>query len=286
MIVLGLDLEGMNVDITKGPQPEDRITEIGAVLWDWDESIPVKIYSELIDEPGRLPIHEEVVEINGITDELLAKWGSKLIAKELTTLSELIDSADVIMAHNGTDYDYQMLKMCYARYGVYFQPKVWVDSCWDIEYPRKMKSKALAALEHSHGFINPFPHRAVTDVMSMLKVASNYDLYKALTICHSNSIEIRASWPFPTNKEPNFLERKQRFEEIKSIAKKEKFYWNPDDKVWAKEIRESKKTEFLQTTNLPMNGEITMEYKDIGKPDWVTDYFVVNNQLPNYCCPF
>ena len=32
------------------------------------------------------------------------------------------------------------------------------------------------ALEHYHGFLNPFPHRAVTDVMSMLKIASQYDL--------------------------------------------------------------------------------------------------------------
>jgi DNA polymerase III subunit epsilon len=286
MIVLGIDLEGVNLDISGGPQLGDRITEIGAVLWDWEEKLPLKIYSELIDEPGRPIICEELVEINGISDGLLTKWGSKLIAEELTTLSTLINQADIIMAHNGTSYDYPMLKMCYARYGMHLPPKVWVDSCWDIQYPRRIKSKALSSLEHSHGFINPFPHRAVTDVLSMLRVASNYDLRKALEICHSNSIEVRASWPFPNNKESNFQQRKQRFEEIKTIAKKEKFFWNPDDKVWAKEIRESEKDIFLQTTSLPMNGEITIEYKEIGRPDWVIDYFVSNHQLPDYCCPF
>ena len=46
MRVLGLDLEGMNVDIKKGVNTKlDRITEIGAVLWDWEKKQPLKMFS-------------------------------------------------------------------------------------------------------------------------------------------------------------------------------------------------------------------------------------------------
>lgn len=77
-LILGIDLEGMNRDLQfSGVDVKtDRVIEIGAVLWDWQEGQPVKILSELVNEVDHLPISEEVEMITGINDQLLEKWGS------------------------------------------------------------------------------------------------------------------------------------------------------------------------------------------------------------------
>ena len=66
-LVLGLDLEGINQDLSgKGVDVStDRVIEIGAVLMDWNSFQPVKILSELIDEVDRLEISAEVEELTG-----------------------------------------------------------------------------------------------------------------------------------------------------------------------------------------------------------------------------
>ncbi|MCR9204687.1 MAG: 3'-5' exonuclease, partial [Halobacteriovoraceae bacterium] len=177
VLVLGIDLEGMNKDlIMSGVDTSvDRVIEVGAVLWDWNHSQPVKIISELINEVDHLPISEEVEDITGIDDPMLEKWGAKgtKIHEILTSLAELMETSDYIMAHNGSGYDYPMLNAMFKRYDMQMPEKVWIDSMTDIEYPKKFQGRSLALLEHAHGFVNPFPHRAVTDVLSMLKVASN-----------------------------------------------------------------------------------------------------------------
>ena len=51
-LILGIDLEGMNEDLVfSGVNTKvDRVTEVGAVLWDFDAKKPLQIMSELIDE--------------------------------------------------------------------------------------------------------------------------------------------------------------------------------------------------------------------------------------------
>ncbi len=79
MLILGIDLEGINENLVeKGVNLNvDRVTEIGAVLWDTRINQPIKVYSELIDEADRLPLTEEVIELTGIDEILLRDWGLK-----------------------------------------------------------------------------------------------------------------------------------------------------------------------------------------------------------------
>lgn len=235
--VLGIDLEGMNKDLIHSgvDVSVDRVIEIGAVLWDWGHSQPVKIISELINEVDHLPISQEVEDITGINDSMLESWGAKglEIHEILKNLSELMKKTDYIMAHNGGGYDYPMLKAMFKRYDMEMPEKVWIDTMTDIEYPSKLQGRSLALLEHGHGFVNPFPHRAVTDVLSMLKVASQYSLTRMGKMARSPMVTITAALKAPNWKDPAAV---KEFNEIKNKVAKSRFRWNPSDKEWTKEV--------------------------------------------------
>lgn len=236
-LILGIDTEGMNRDLQNSgvDTSTDRIIEIGAVLWDWELQTPVKFFSELIDEPDRLPISREVAEITGITDTTLERYAHKgqSIHEVLERFNKLIDEADYLMAHNGTSYDIPMLSAMFKRYGMTMNSKTWIDSFTDIEFPSKIKSKSMAMLEHSHGFINPFPHRAVTDVLSMLKVATQYELERMIRLAESPMVTIMAEL-----KAPNWKNKEEvdKFNVIKNKVAKSRFKWNPSQKIWYKDV--------------------------------------------------
>ncbi len=237
-LVLGIDLEGMNEDLVfSGVNTKvDRITEIGAVLWDFQAKKPLQMMSELIHEKDCLPITPEIEELTGITDQMLKDWGLKEDHTKafLRNLAGYMKRADYLMAHNGTNYDLPMLKAMFERYDIPWPEKLWIDTMVDIEYPRTIQMRSMWALEHAHGFINPFPHRAITDVLAMLKIASHYDLERMVAMAKSPVVTLVAKLRAPNWK--NSAEVKA-FNKTKNKVAKSKFKWNPQDKLWTKDVQ-------------------------------------------------
>lgn len=236
-LVLGVDLEGVNVDLADGgvDRERDRVMEIGAVLWDAGRRQPVRFFSHLIDEEGRPPITAELTELTGIDDGMLARWGlsGERLKGALGELAGLMGEADHLMAHSGTRYDLPMLGALYERHGLRMPEKTWIDSSQDIEYPRAVKGRGLAALEHAHGFVNPFPHRAVTDVLSMLRVASGYPLERMVRLARSPKVRVVAKFGPPDWKDPESV---RKFNAVKRRVSRARFQWNPDRRVWSKDV--------------------------------------------------
>ena len=236
-LILGIDLEGVNANLVdRGLCLEtDRVIEIGAVLWDVDRKGPVQLYSHLIDEKDRSVIDDDLRELTGIDDTMLADWGLKGsgIGEKLRELAALMEKANYLMAHNAHGYDLPMLKALYERHSLEMPSKIWIDSSQDIEFPRSIKHKSLSHLEYAHGFINPFPHRALTDVLSMLKIASQYPLDRMVELAKSPRVTIIAKF-----RPPNWQDREevQRFNVIKNKVSRAKFRWNPEKRVWSKDI--------------------------------------------------
>ena len=206
-LILGIDLEGIHQDLIHSGInfKVDRTIEIGAVLWDWHHGQPVKIFSELMDENDRLPISSDIEELTGISDSLLALYGNKgeAITQKLHQLGEMMEQAHYLMAHNAKGYDSPMLKSLFRRYSLSMPSKTWIDTQTDIEYPKKIRTHSLAMLEHAHGFINPFPHRAVTDTLSMLKVAYSYDLDRMVQLAQSPMVTVIAQLKAPNWQDPH-----------------------------------------------------------------------------------
>lgn len=211
-LVLGVDVE------TTGLDPKsDEVIELGYALWDWGKRKPIVCGSFLM-QPSR-PLTEEIKLVTGIEDgdfdfqsEYRLSWEKFL---------EVEKHADYLMAHNAT-FDKAFVEKSLSSLEMRPVNKTWIDTLVDIEFDKqKSKYKNLTYLAATHGFVNPFPHRALFDVLSMLKIASNYDLGPMALSAVSPMITVHALVDFNGRDE----------------AKKAGFIWNPNDKKWEMKIK-------------------------------------------------
>jgi DNA polymerase-3 subunit epsilon len=196
MLICGIDFETTGLNI-----PTIGVTEVGLVLWDTDLQAPVKLFGTLV-EPGSYAIWEgateftqAAVDVNGITPEICNKYGME-DEKALKYVLSWYGSADVACAHNGNTFDRPLLDKWAERYGLDSQKnKVWIDTMIDIVRPKKMHGR-LTYMAADHGFLNPFPHRAMFDVMTMLTILNKHNLEPVLELAKSPTRVLKALVPF------------------------------------------------------------------------------------------
>lgn len=214
-IICGFDLE------TTGLSPEtDTVTEVGAVLWDTETNSPVKFFNKLIAIDR--PVPDLIVKLTGITDTLLAEHGEDA-TKVWTEFEEFIKPAELFMAHNAP-FDRGFVQNIIPAMA---DPKLWIDSIVDVEYPEHIKTRSLTHLAAEHGFLNPFSHRALTDVLTMLEVVSNYDWNEVIANAKTPNVTMRAMVTFNDNQK----------------AKTAGYRWDSDRKFWIKSIKETRTNE-------------------------------------------
>lgn len=235
MKILALDFE------TSWAEPVNpqvmRITEIGAVLMDWGTKTPLELLSVMINDHEIPPSPKELVELTGITDEMRLIYGEKK-PLALLKLHELMGKADFILAHNGNAFDKPILQAEFERV-VYTMPdKVWIDSKTDIPYPKSIKTTKLSYLAAEHGFANPFQHRAIFDVLTMIKIVSHYDINEIIELAKQETVQVVASVSF----------------QEKHLASGRGYYWNRDEKLWCKDLKVSKAE--LERTEAPFPTQI------------------------------
>jgi DNA polymerase-3 subunit epsilon len=230
--LLGLDLESTGLDTAT-----DHITEIGYVLWDTDTKTPLKIHSDFLyakayEEKFTPETCAMMKRLCGITPEILREFGSPTDSafKRLATFCELT-KPDYIVAHNGENFDKPMLFAALSRNGLAvpeFRAIPWIDTKTDIPFDAEPDSRRLKHLALDQGFINPFEHRAVFDVLTMLKVLSAYDL---------NAVIAYQKIPFVTMRALVSYDDRQ-------LAKDQRFSWEKIGektypKMWVKKIKEN-----------------------------------------------
>lgn len=215
-LILGLDFEATSLDTN-----EARIVEVGAVLWDTNMNVPVRLYSTLVDPD--MPIPEETTALTGITTSMVLAHGV-LEGVAVDYLNDMMGSAEYCMAHFGTQYDRPVWKATLARKQEADEsPEVWIDSSIDIVYPEAITTRNLRHLAADHGFVAPFGHRAVFDVLTMFKVASNYDWNQIIARAKEPTLYVQAQVGFKDNQK----------------AKDFQFRWHPESKAWWKGMKQS-----------------------------------------------
>lgn len=217
MKVLGLDFETTGLDSTSC-----RVIEIGAVVWETDEKKPLAIMSELVRPDGFETVPAEIVKITGITDEMIGQYA--IPGKDgFVRLLKLMEGVDCVIAHNAS-FDRGFFEAEVLRYGLPFDVNKirWVDTMIDVPYPEEIQTRKLTYLAAEHGVLNNFAHRAVFDVLVMLRVLENYEIANVIERSNSPTMQVIA---------------KVSFEE-KDKAKGLGFRWNSKDKIWYKEFKE------------------------------------------------
>jgi len=229
MLILGLDFETTGKNVNR-----DNIVEIGAVLWDTVRNSPVQIYSEMLwyEEiwNGATATPETIEQITKISSEDLIKYG--ISPKDgLSKLKQIMSTTDLAaaVAHNGNEFDKPLLLANAKRWDIELPEISWIDTMTDIPYEPHIQTRKLTHLASDHGFVNPFAHRAIFDVLTMLKVLQNYDIEWLIKLSKEPSVTLIA------NTTPPWEDGGKSNEEAKSRG----FRFNSENKKWVKSVKES-----------------------------------------------
>lgn len=228
MILCGVDVETTGLDAEK-----DFVVELAYVLWDTDALRPIHAVSKLIyDEAmGEKPLSEEISEINGLTNRLLLEEGlsfDSVVNEEF--LGDLHGyRPEYLVGHNGLEFDRAFLLAEFARGGhvdPFFQDYPWLDTKHDIEYPKRFRSHSLTHIAAELGFLNPFPHTALADVLTMFRILTSFPLADTIKRSQSPAVVIRALVDY----------------ENKDKAKARRYLWESCNgkvypKAWVKKIK-------------------------------------------------
>jgi DNA polymerase III subunit epsilon len=213
-LILGLDLETSGLD----PQ-EDCILEVGLVDWDIEARQPVRMKGFLV-KPDREISDEKwavITGLNGITKELVDLYGLPP-AEALRSIKFAMRSALAVVAFNGDEFD-RLFYLNLAGADAHAIP--WVDTRLDCAKPRQGSLILQCAMA---GFLNPFPHRSVTDVLSMFKLISDdgEDFHAMIERAKIPNIIVGAvGLPF----------------ERKDEAKDRGYFWDAPARLWKKKIK-------------------------------------------------
>ncbi len=165
-IVCGLDFE------TNGLDPKTCYPiEIAWVIAEYGGRTLTASSSLLHDKAwGENYVSEDIARLCGVTNLMLKRYGT---CDPTEAIREMVDmcqalGVEYIIAHNGTVYD----RVIFERYSSY--PFRWIDSRTDVPWPESIKTRKLTYLACEHGFNNPFPHNALSDVLTMLNLVGRY----------------------------------------------------------------------------------------------------------------
>jgi DNA polymerase-3 subunit epsilon len=217
MFVTALDLE------TSGLDPNtDRITEVGAVLWNVETRKPVTFLSELIydQDPNCPPLKPEITELTGIDDKMLETFGVPL-GQALGRLGLLLRHSVAVIVHGGIALDKAMIEQKYTALVGELPQIPWVDTQVDFAYPEQMKMRALKYLAADHRYTLDFAHRGLFDSMATIYIASHYDIKAAIELARHPMIKVHAGVDFNTKDE----------------AKTRGYYYDNNTRSWFKNIR-------------------------------------------------
>ena len=183
MRVSGWDLESGGLLVDK-----DRILEIGAVIYDTDDKIPLAMVSDLIhpDEiPPGGPIMPEYLSPTGLKGSHIIEFGESFCLV-MNQIEQMVNrhKPDAMVGHNLIGYDIPLLKHELERVAPFNCPNFLalpvVDTRHDLPFKKEPSSRRLTHLCADHGFTNGFEHRAVFDVMACLRLLSCYDFQEVL----------------------------------------------------------------------------------------------------------
>lgn len=218
MIFMGVDIETTGLD----PQ-KDCITEIGIVVMKKGQTKPLHMETFLVYEPclKEAQVTEEITELTGITYNMLLMHG---IDQEETSfrLKGAIEEYKVthLVMHNGRNFDLPFIKAFSQRHDVQCFPEDFplIDTREDLheDLYAKARTEKLSYLAAHSGFLNPFPHSALFDVMTMMQLFFNDDVDSIVSRLKIPWIYVAASVDY--NNRQLAKDRKYRWQEIGDLV--------------------------------------------------------------------
>lgn len=211
MILLSADLETTGLDFVAS-----RPIEVGAILYSTGQKKCLESSGYLVKSD--VPVPAFITTLTGITQSALDKFGYEPEAA-LDAFLDLADQADAIIGQNVKRFDKKMFEHWAQRHNKVVPTKLWIDTRTDLP---GVESKHLGYMAADAGFLNLFPHSALSDCQTVLKLVEDHDITKVVERAQSPDIVLLAHQKFEDN----------------HLAKTRKFVWNPTFKIWWKGIKQ------------------------------------------------
>lgn len=217
MRLLALDTETTGFDFET-----DRIIELGYALWEDGKILATE--SKFVYRDGFPSSDPMAFRAHGISEETLKEFGfdPKDVFMSMKRLISLW-RVDFIVGHNIKEFDIPFLKSDMNKEGLEIFARPMLDTRCDLPFEVPPDSNKLKYMAADFNFLNPFPHRALFDALTCLKVLEKFDLTKVIEYSLIPSITIEAKVSYDTREK----------------ARARKFFWAPKEKKWLKKIKES-----------------------------------------------
>lgn len=216
MLIASFDFETTGLD-----RNQDRVTEVGVLLYTTSYKRVVMAESFFVD--NEMPIPKLVTEKTKITDGMIKKFGLTS-ADGLSRLQNYFDMSEAILGKNIMEFDVPF----YDRWCIQEKEEPIRRQYIDLETDLiDTEPKHLGYMAADAGFLNPFPHAALADAWTALRLfeqnTDKYGLEKVIERAKEPRVCLQAHVTFDTNYQ----------------AKERKYRWQPDRKVWYKICKES-----------------------------------------------
>lgn len=221
MILCGIDVETTGLDPTTS-----EITEIAWAIFDTDDwGKPLAMASHILQINGEIP--EDIVTLTKITKKFCKRTGDADYDVFQEHNAHLLRfGVNYMVAHNAP-FDRSFLENKIGNLGYTIPNWKWIDTKEDIPYPKSIKNRNLVSLAAEHEFLNPFPHSALFDVFTMMKILSKYPIDDVIAYKNEPTAYLQALVTFDS----------------KELAKKAGFSWQEingvliKEKAWVKALK-------------------------------------------------
>lgn len=212
MLLLGFDMETTGLDIQN-----DRPIEIGVLLYSTSQKKVIESAGFLVK--SSVPVSPFITGLTGITQAAVDAFGYES-RDALETIIDMANQAHAFVGQNVIRFDKRMLESWGARESLAIPEKLWIDTRTDIP---GIESKTLSYMAADHGFLNLFPHSALTDVYTCIKIVSMYDIDTIVARAKEPTVVLKAHVSYDTN----------------ALAKARKYGWYAPEKLWYKVVKQS-----------------------------------------------
>ena len=192
---------------TSGLDPAvDHLLEVGLVVWSVEHRCILEAGSWILRAPGNPAEH-----LNGIPPAILAEGRQR--EPVVAAVRRLAEGCSAIVAHNG-EFDRLWLPELAGS---------WIDSAWDLDWPRAGADRRLVSLALAHGLAVLDAHRALTDCILLARLLERvgelgHDVAQLLERAVRPKVRVVSLLPYSTDNV--------------ATVKAAGFRWRPESKEW------------------------------------------------------
>lgn len=167
MKVLGFDIETTGLDSNN-----DKVIELAMVLWDTEDKKPITMNSYFVYAKH---VPEKIVSLTGISQDMLDNYG-EVPHFAISHFHKQAKFADAYIAHNGIKFDVPFMQKLFRVEGAQWVDLPIIDTRTDLRFPPTVSSRKLEDIAEVYEIKNPYAHRALFDVLTMLQILSHHDI--------------------------------------------------------------------------------------------------------------